>query len=51
MQVELAKSQQAEVFRQQQLEQERRDHELAIRLAEDNNAVVEDATTPPMVTK
>lgn len=51
LQVELAKTQQADAFRQQQLEQERRDHELAIRLAEDNNAVVEDATTPPMLQK
>ncbi|KAM7307773.1 unconventional myosin-VI isoform X2 [Ixodes scapularis] len=35
-----------ELLRNQQMEQESRDHELALRLAQENNSVVEDVGTP-----
>ncbi|XP_013775253.1 unconventional myosin-VI-like [Limulus polyphemus] len=42
MEAELKKEQEEESKRQEQIEQERRDYELALRLAQDNNGVVED---------
>lgn len=41
------KQEAAEIKRQQQLEQELKDHELALRLAQDMNGVVDDVCTPP----
>ncbi|XP_077539631.1 myosin heavy chain 95F jaguar [Haemaphysalis longicornis] len=46
MQEKLVLEQQEEQIRNQQIEQESRDHELALRLAQENNSVVEDVGTP-----
>lgn len=46
-QAQLLLEEEEQLRRQQQLEQEQRDHELAVRLAEDINGVVEDVGTPP----
>ncbi|XP_037520337.1 unconventional myosin-VI isoform X2 [Rhipicephalus sanguineus] len=46
LQEKLLLEQKEEHMRNQQIEQESRDHELALRLAQENNSVVEDVGTP-----
>lgn len=49
IQAQLEKEAQEDSKYRQQLEQERRDHELALRLAEESNGQVEDS--PPLMRK
>lgn len=49
LQAQLEKEAQEDSKYRQQLEQERRDHELAMRLAEESNGQVEDS--PPLMRK
>lgn len=49
LQAQLEKEAQDDAKYRQQLEQERRDHELALRLANETNGMVEDS--PPVIRK
>lgn len=49
LQAQMEKEAQEDVKYRQQLEQERRDHELAMRLASESNGQVEES--PPMIRK
>ncbi|XP_064488667.1 unconventional myosin-VI-like isoform X2 [Ornithodoros turicata] len=51
LQEKLVVEQKEEMLRNQQLEQESRDHELALRLAQENNSVVDDVITPVLPVK